>query len=129
GTHHDLHSCPTRRSSDLLECVVAVTGATDYVTDGARVVSVTSGHPMMTKVTALGCTASALIGACLAVEQDALLAAAHALAALGVCGDYAAEQSDGPGTLRWRLLDALYVMDDRTLARARIEEVRSASAA
>src|SRR5690606_40989031 len=91
GTHHDLHSCPTRRSSDLLECVVAVTGATDYVTDGTRVVSVTSGHPMMAKVTALGCTASALIGACLAVEKDALIAAAHALAALGRSEEHTSE--------------------------------------
>src|SRR5690606_5592289 len=92
SVHGSEHAVEVARDlASHLECVVAVTGATDYVTDGARVVSVTSGHPMMTKVTALGCTASALIGACLAVEQDALLAAAHALAALGVCGDYAAE--------------------------------------
>lgn len=106
-----------------LGCVVAVTGAVDQVTDGRRVVRVANGHPMMTRVTALGCTASALVAACLAVEDEPLRAAAHALAILGVCGEFAAEGSDGPGSLRWRLLDALYVMDVGTLARARVEEV------
>ncbi len=106
-----------------LGCVVAVTGAIDYVTDGRRVIRVTNGHPMMTKVTALGCTATALVAACLPVEEDPVLAAAHALAVLGVCGEFAAEGSDGPGSMRWRLLDALHVMDVGTLARARVEEV------
>lgn len=124
SVHRSEHALEVARqlASDL-GCVVAVTGAVDYVTDGRRLVSIASGHPMMTRVTALGCTASAMVAACLAIEADALVAAAHALAVLGVCGDYAAEQSDGPGTLRWRLLDALYVMDEQTLSRARMEEV------
>jgi hydroxyethylthiazole kinase len=108
-----------------LETVVAVTGATDYVTDGTRTVSVANGHPLMTKVTALGCTASALVAACLTVEADPVVAAAHAIALLGICAEYAAEGADGPGSLRLRLLDALHVMDEGTLARARISEVGS----
>jgi hydroxyethylthiazole kinase len=106
-----------------LGCVVAVTGATDYVTDGGRVMSVTNGHPMMTRITALGCTASALVAACLAVEPDALTATAHALAALGVCGEVAAGNAEGPGTLRWRLLDELYRLDEAALGGARIAHV------
>ena len=104
-----------------LGCVVAVTGATDYVTDGERVVSVMNGDSMMAKVTALGCTASALVAACLAVEGDAVVATAHALAVLGVCGELAAAQADGPGSLRWRLLDALHRIDEPFLDRARVE--------
>lgn len=105
-----------------LGCVVAVTGAIDHITDGERLVRVANGHPMMTRVTALGCTASALVGACLTVRDDAVVASAHALAILGVCGEFAAEGSDGPGSLRWRLLDALHVMDEGTLGRVRMEE-------
>jgi hydroxyethylthiazole kinase len=100
--------------------VVAVTGAVDYVTDGTRVASVANGHEMMTKVTALGCTASAMVAACLAVETDAVVATAHALAALGVCGEVAAEGAEGPGTLRLRLMDALYRLDEEMLRRARV---------
>lgn len=107
-----------------LECVVAVTGAVDYVTDGDRTVGVANGHPLMTRVTALGCAATAMVAACLAVEDDALAAATHALAALGVAGDHAAERSDGPGSLRWRLLDALHLLDEEMLSRVRVAEVR-----
>lgn len=95
-----------------LECVVAVTGAVDYVTDGERVLAVANGHPLMARVTALGCTASALAGAFAATGPDPLRATAHALAVLGLCGELAAADSPGPGTLRWRLLDALHGVDE-----------------
>lgn len=111
-----------RELATTLGCVVAVTGEVDHVTDGRRVVRIANGHPMMPRVTALGCTASAMVAACLAVEPDAVVAASHALAALGVCGEFAAEGSDGPGTLRWRLLDALYLLDEHILSRARVTE-------
>ena len=106
-----------------LRCVVAVSGAVDYVTDGTRTVAIANGHPLMARVTALGCTATSLVAACLAVGGNALVAAAHALAILGVCGELAAESAAGPGTLRLQLIDALYTIDGSTLdARARITE-------
>ena len=102
--------------------VVAVTGAVDYATDGARVVAVRNGRPLMAAVTGLGCTATAILGACLAVEPDRLAAAAHGLALLGVAGELAAERCRGPGSLVVELLDALHAMDGATLAaRARVE--------
>ena len=95
---------------------VAVTGAVDYVIDGARVVACRNGHPMMTRVTGMGCTATAIVGACLAVEPDALAATAHGLAIIGVAGEIAAARSRGPGSLQVELLDALYALDAETLA-------------
>ena len=35
--------------------VVAVTGPVDFVTDGTRAARIANGHPMMPKITALGC--------------------------------------------------------------------------
>jgi hydroxyethylthiazole kinase len=96
---------------------VAITGATDYVTDGTRVATVGNGHPMMTRVTGLGCTATAILGACAAVESDGLAAAAHALTILGVAGEIAAERARGPGSLQMEILDALYALDEETLNR------------
>ena len=102
--------------------VVAVTGATDYVTDGTRLATLNNGHPLMARVTGMGCTATALIGAFLAVEPDALAAAVHGLTVLGVAGEIAAGASAGPGSLQVRLLDALYALDAAALAaRARID--------
>jgi hydroxyethylthiazole kinase len=99
-----------------------VTGVTDYVTDGARLATLGNGHAMMAKVTGMGCTATAMIGAFLAVERDPLQAAVHGLTVLGVAGEIAAERSPGPGSLQLQLLDALYQLDEATVAeRARIE--------
>ncbi len=92
--------------------VVAVTGALDHVTDGERVLKVANGHPMMTKVTALGCSASAIVGAFLVVEPDPLVATAQALAVFGLAAELAAAKAAGPGSLRWRLLDELAGLDE-----------------
>lgn len=87
--------------------VVAVTGATDYVTDGHALVAVRHGHPMMTRVTGMGCAASALVGACLAVEPDRLRAVSHALVFSGLAGERGALLARGPGSLAMHYLDAL----------------------
>lgn len=87
--------------------VVAVTGEEDLVTDGERTVAVRGGDPRMPMITALGCAVSALTGACCAVEPDSLAAAATALALVAVAGERAGTRAEGPGSLRWRMLDEL----------------------
>lgn len=89
-------------------CAVCVSGATDYIVDADRILRVENGHPMMPKVTGLGCTASALCGAFAAVNPSALTAAAHAMAVMGIAGEIAAENAAGPGSFQMRFLDALY---------------------
>ncbi len=98
---------------------VAVTGEVDVVTDGTRLVRIANGHAMMTTVTGLGCSASALVGAYAAVEEDAVLAATAALAVFAVGGELAAERSAGPGSLQMHLFDALHGLDEATF-RARV---------
>jgi hydroxyethylthiazole kinase len=103
-------------------CVVAVTGPVDYVTDGTRTLGVHNGDPLMTRVTALGCAATGVVGAFLAVHPDPLAATAYALGVFGLAGEIAARDASGPGTLRWRLLDALHTLDRDALADVRIRE-------
>jgi hydroxyethylthiazole kinase len=95
--------------------VVAVTGAIDRVTDGERWLGVENGDPRMTRVTALGCAASATIGAFLTIEQDPLLAAAQALALFGLAGERAAALAPGPGSLRWQIVDQLALLDEEAV--------------
>ncbi len=95
-----------------LGTVVAVTGAVDQITDGEQVLQVANGHPMMTQVTALGCLSSAVVGAFSVVEADPLAAAAEALSVYGLAAERAAEAAEGPGSLRWRLLDCLASLDE-----------------
>lgn len=104
--------------------VVALTGATDLVTDGTRQVTVANGHPLMTKVTAMGCAATALVAGFAALApEDPVAAAAAALAVVGVAGEIAGETARGPGSFVPAFLDALHGLDAETLtARARLAE-------
>jgi hydroxyethylthiazole kinase len=100
---------------------VCISGETDYIVGNAGLVKVKNGNPMMTRVTGLGCTASALCGAFAAVEPDPMRAAAKAMIVMGVAGEIAAEGASGPGTLQVRFLDALYSLTAQDLhARIRL---------
>jgi hydroxyethylthiazole kinase len=65
----------------------------------------------------MGCAASALLAACLAVDDDAFEAARSALAIIGVAGEVAADRATGPGSFAVAILDALANLDAATLAR------------
>jgi hydroxyethylthiazole kinase len=101
--------------------VIGLSGGTDLVADGTRVATIANGHPLMARVTAMGCAGSALVAACLAVEEDAWRAAGAALLIFGVAGELAADKAEGPGTFAAAILDALYKLDAATLvARAKV---------
>ena len=105
-----------------LKLTLAVTGAIDLITDGEQVCRVMNGHEMMSHVTGTGCTATAIIGAFLAVDPLPLQAAATGLAYFGLAGEKAAARASGPGTFQIALLDALYAMNEEELrAGARIQ--------
>lgn len=94
---------------------VAVTGETDLVTDGERVVLVRGGDARMPMITALGCALSALVAACCAVETDPVRASATALAIVAGAGERAGARADGPGSLRMHLLDELSTLPAEAL--------------
>lgn len=89
---------------------VCISGETDYIVAGEKTIKVANGHPLMTRVTGLGCTATALCGAFAAVNGDYAQAAAHAMAVMGIAGEMAADGASGPGSLQMRFLDILYGM-------------------
>lgn len=108
--------------SKELGCVICVSGAVDYIIDGEKVLEIHNGHPMMTKVTGLGCSASALIGAFIAINNNYFEAAASAVALLSLAGEIASEKSTGPGSLQLHLLDVLYsISEEDFLKRIKIK--------
>jgi hydroxyethylthiazole kinase len=113
-----------RQAARAFGCVAAVTGPTDHVSDGERVIAIANGHELMGTVSGTGCMATAITGAFLAVKPHAPLeAAAEALVAFGVAGEDAARDAKGPGTFHAALYDALYNLDPATLdRRARVTE-------
>ncbi len=106
---------PARELSRRLACVVSVSGAVDIIVQNDRIIRVANGHPLMPRVTGLGCTASALTGAFAAVNESPLQAAAHAMALMGIVGETAAARSQGPGSLQMNFYDALHQIDESNI--------------
>jgi hydroxyethylthiazole kinase len=100
---------------------IAMSGAVDFILSDTATAKLSNGSPRMAAVTAMGCTASAVVGAFLAVNPDPFSAALHGLAVMGVCGEWAAEKSAGPGSFRSAFLDALSQVDATVLSRLRAE--------
>jgi hydroxyethylthiazole kinase len=113
-----------REAARTLGSVVSVTGPTDHVSDGDRVVAISNGHELLATVSGTGCMSTAVTGSFLAAKpNEPLEAAAEALVAFGVAGEDAASEARGPGTFHAGLYDALYNLDPDTLdSRAKVTE-------
>jgi hydroxyethylthiazole kinase len=99
--------------------VVCVSGPVDQVLDArGRHASLANGHEWMTRITGVGCSATALVGAFCAVQPDAWRATVSAMAYLGVVGEVATQavqaQGQGVGSLQMALLDQLQLLDEAT---------------
>jgi len=101
---------------------VSVSGPVDLILDGRSLIRVANGHPLMPRVTGLGCVATALTGAFAAVNPSPLEAAAHAMAVMGISGEIAGAEARGPASFETAFLDALYRLDEKQIAeRLRLE--------
>lgn len=99
-------------------CIVAVTGKTDYATDGQKVVAATGDVPMATLAVGTGCSLSALVAAFCATGEDVLEATVAALMIMKLAEQKAVDHSTGPGSFRVALLDALYNNLQQTIRKA-----------
>jgi hydroxyethylthiazole kinase len=93
-------------------CVVSISGATDLIVENDSIIRIRNGHPLMSRITGLGCVATALTGAFAAVNASPFHAAANAMAFIGIAGEMAAERCAGPGSFQISFIDALYNMQE-----------------
>ncbi|MBT9394845.1 hydroxyethylthiazole kinase [Hymenobacter sp. NST-14] len=91
--------------------VVCVSGETDIVVDGTRRADIANGSPLLTRVTGMGCSASAVLGALAAVAPP-FEAAVAGVALFSLSGELAATGAAGPGSLQVRLLDTLHSLTE-----------------
>ncbi len=108
-----------------LGCVVAVTGATDIITDGERVAAISNGHKMLSDVTGTGCMTTALVGSYCGAGKDAFIAAVGGIASMGIAGEIAFEKAgiNGTGSFHIAIIDAISQLDeDIFMERAGINE-------
>jgi hydroxyethylthiazole kinase len=109
-------------------CVVCVSGPEDHVLapDGRHAV-LRNGHLLMTRVTGVGCSASALVGAFAAVQPDPWRACVSAMAYWGVVGEIAAQRigpDGGTGRYASTLLDVASTLSATALQQTlRVEVV------
>ncbi len=115
-----------RNIAQRYQCVVSVSGEQDLITDGMRLAKVCGGSPMMTRITGMGCTSTAITAACIAGARKAGLddftGATAAMAVMAEAGDRASGDQVGPGTFFTHFLDALYALSpEHAAAHAQIE--------
>lgn len=103
-------------------CIVCVSGATDLVTDGETFVTLTGGSPLMTRVTGMGCTASAFCAAFAATPAGGnagtarMDATVSAMAVMSAAGGLAAKEAAGPGSFLPAFLDRVSALSAADLA-------------
>jgi hydroxyethylthiazole kinase len=97
-----------RQAARAWGSVVAVTGERDLISDGEQVLAVDNGHRWLATLTGTGCMATTAVAAFLAVERDALTAAAAALATFGLAAELAAPHAAGPASFKVAFFDQLY---------------------
>jgi len=105
-----------RKFAALSGITVVVSGATDIVTDGKRVLLVGNGHPLMGSISGTGCMAASVTGAFAAVTDDPVTASAAALATFGIAGEKAAAYTHAPYSFRTALFDELAALTPEDLA-------------
>lgn len=114
GRGHASKEDIVRTIAQNYQCVAAISGEVDFVSDGTKVISISNGHLLMGKITGSGCMLSGLCGAFVSLlpkEPLDSIVAAHTV--YTIAGERAGERSDvqGPGTFRAALMDELYRLD------------------
>lgn len=93
-----------------LDCVVAITGAVDIISDGLKVYCINNGHEMLCSITGTGCMSSSLIGLCCGVQAEHLYGAIMGVIIMGIAGEKAYEalnNEDGMGSFKVNLMNAI----------------------
>ena len=101
--------------AEKANCVVAITGAIDLVSDGKSCYVIRNGRPEMGKITGTGC------------QLSGMMTAAAAVCVMGLAGEIGfsrMQDGDGNSTYRNRIIDAIYNMDAKTLEEGAKYELR-----
>lgn len=97
-----------------LDCVIAITGKIDIVSDGVSTYSLHNGDMALTQLTGTGCMSSSLIGSFLGASNNALTSAIAGILTMSIAGEIA-DKSSGMGTFHASLLDAISQMDAKSI--------------
>lgn len=97
-----------------LGAVIVISGEQDVICDGKELATIDNGHLWLTRITGTGCMTASLIGCFAGVTDHYFHAAIAGMSTMSLAGEYAKEmlnETDGIGTFRVQLFDALFRMD------------------
>ncbi|WP_066253732.1 hydroxyethylthiazole kinase [Neobacillus drentensis] len=105
------------KAAQAWNCVVVITGKEDVVSDGETTYLVCNGHPIMTKVTGMGCLLTSVIGAFAGVEKDLIQATVSALTFYEIAAEKAAVLTAemGPGSFQIEFLNQLSLVSSEDI--------------
>ena len=111
-----------------MDCVVAITGAIDLVSDGKKCFVIRNGKAEMGKITGTGCQLSGMMTAFIVANPENVLeAAAASVCAMGLAGELGwkkMQNGEGNSTYRNRIIDAIYNMNGEQLEAGAKFEIR-----
>jgi hydroxyethylthiazole kinase len=90
---------------------VVISGPVDFITDGKQETAIPFGSPIMSLVTGMGCTLTAVIAAFRGVTDNSFRSAQLACAYYGLCGQLAGTKAKHPGAFRTAFIDTLHQAD------------------
>ena len=108
-----------RQAAQKFNCVAAVTGEVDAVSDGRRVVLGRNGNKLLEKVTGAGCMTTSLVACGAAVSDDCFAAAVLGITAMNIAAQQASATlaaGESAGTFRVNLFDAISIMKGINIA-------------
>lgn len=108
--------------SEKYNCVVAATGAYDYVSDGKRSAIIKNGTEMFTKITGAGCMVGALCAGAAGAFEDKFIATVSAIVSMNAAGEKACIKASLPGSFRVNLIDSIYSLTDEDISKEAIIE-------
>ncbi len=100
-------------------CIVAISGEIDYVSDGIKVAKIVNGTHLFPKITGSGCLLSAVCGAFLTLSENSFELTVNACTAYAIAGQIVQEnlESTQTGQFYIGLLDSLAKIDDEIVER------------
>lgn len=96
------------------DCIVAISGKVDYISDGKKVAKIYNGTALFPKITGSGCLLSAVCGAFLTLNDDKFELIVSACSSYAIAGEIAQKNLNGNQTGHFfvGLLDSLAMIDD-----------------
>lgn len=115
--------------SERTGAIIVVTGAIDLVADKEKCYVIKNGHPLMTKVTGMGCMLTAVIAGFISANKEHILeSTAVAVSSMGYGGELAfhriIKEDKGTGSFRTYLIDYMSKIDYDLLKEGAQIEIR-----